>query len=127
MPGPRSLACLLFVLALALPACGDSDDRMAAPRTQGPVTEATIVGDDLEFDVETLTVPAGQEVTITFENREDLVAHNLRVIAGDEEFKTETETGPKTQTLTFTVAEPGTYEYICDVHPQTMKGELVAV
>jgi plastocyanin len=39
---------------------------------------------------------------------------------------TEVETGPVVQELTFTTpTEPGNYFFRCDVHPDTMVGQLV--
>ena len=89
-------------------------------------TEITVVGENILFDTDVFVVPAGEEVTITFENLDDGVPHNFHVqggAAGD--FKTEIESGPITQTLTFTLAEAGTYTFVCDVHPTPMRGQLV--
>ncbi len=90
------------------------------------VTTATVVGKDIAFDVDTLTVPAGQPVTITFDHQDAGTFHNFHVQAGAAgDFKTEIEEGPVTQTLTFTISQAGRYTFICDVHPNQMKGTLV--
>lgn len=89
-----------------------------------------IVAENIQFDVESITVSAGVEVTVTLDNRDAGVPHNIafytdssasQLIAG-----TEVENGPVTQTLTFTApTAPGTYFFRCDVHPDTMTGALV--
>jgi plastocyanin len=87
--------------------------------------EITIVGENIAFDRSELTIEAGVETTITFENRDGGVPHNFHIeggAAGD--FKTDIESGPVTQTLTFTITEPGTYTFLCDVHPPQMTGTL---
>ncbi len=97
-----------------------------APDDGAPVTSATIVGKNIAFDVDALTVPAGQEVTITFDNQDAAVPHNLHVQAGPEgDFKTEIVGGPVLQTLTFEIAAPGSYSFVCDVHPNQMAGTLI--
>lgn len=97
-----------------------------APAGGTPVTTATVVGKSIAFDVDTLSVPAGQQVTITFDHQDAGVFHNLHVRAGAAgDFKTEIEQGPVKQTLTFIIDRPGSYTFICDVHPGQMKGTLV--
>ncbi|MBW3579765.1 MAG: cupredoxin domain-containing protein [Actinobacteria bacterium] len=55
----------------------------------------------------------------------DEVPHNLHIVTdNDEEPKTEVQNGPAIQTLSFTNDKPGSYTYVCDVHPQQMKGTL---
>lgn len=87
--------------------------------------ELRIVGENISFDVDRLEVPAGEEVTIVFDNRDDGIPHNLHLQAGAVDVKTEITPGPVTQELTFTVDEPGTWTLICDVHPTQMRAELV--
>jgi len=71
-------------------------------------------------------VPAGQQVTITFDHQDVGIFHNFHVQAGAAgDFKTEIEQGPVKQTLTFTIDRPGSYTFICDVHPNQMTGTLV--
>ena len=107
------------------PLAGQSD----APPDADPgfaSTSVTVIGEKIAFDLDTLTVPAGAEVTITFENLDDGIPHNFHVQAGAAgDFKTEIEDGPITQSLTFTIVQPGSYTFVCDVHPGRMKGQLV--
>ncbi len=97
-----------------------------APGGGDAVTSATIVGKNIAFDVDALTVPAGQEVTFTFDNQDAAVPHNLHVQAGAEgDFKTDIIAGPVLQTLTFEISAAGSYSFVCDVHPDLMSGTLV--
>jgi plastocyanin len=90
----------------------------------GERAEVELGARDITFDETEIEVPAG-EITITFDNEDDGVSHNLHVMAGADDFATEIEPGPITQTLTFTIEEPGTYTFICDVHPTQMTGDLI--
>lgn len=109
-------------------ACGGDDTSGTNAPLEGDTTpdvqEVSLVAENIAFDAETITVTAGREVTITFENR-DSIAHNLRIVGPDGDFATEVASGPVTQELTFTIDEPGRYEFRCDVHPAQMTGTLI--
>ena len=117
-----------ILLALALvglaAACGGDDEVAEGPAD--PVTELTITSTKTEFDIERFKVPVGEEITITYDNQDDGISHNWN-LKGVDGGKTELERGPSEQTATFTIDEPGEYEYICDVHPVQMKGTIEAV
>lgn len=114
--------------AVLLAACGDDDAGPTSPPAldlDKAVTSFTIVAEDLEWDLDRIVVPAGEEITATIDNRDRSIPHNLHVKSpGDP--KTELEDGPVTQTLRFTTAEPGSYEFVCDAHPK-MTGTIEAV
>lgn len=115
--------------AMFVAACGGGgNDGEPAGETLGldrAVTEFTIVAENTEWDLERVVVPAGREVTATIDNRDRGIMHNLHVKSpGDP--KTELEKGPVTQTLRFTIAEPGSYEFVCDAHPN-MTGTVEAI
>jgi plastocyanin len=130
---PAALVALVAVLALLLTGCGGDDGGGGggAGRSVGtddePVSEFTIVAEDLRFDLDRVVVPAGEEVTATIENRDDGIGHNLSVALADGEAKTEVEAGPVTQTLRFTVPEPGEHDFVCDPHAASMRGVVRAV
>ncbi len=116
----------LTTALLAVSACGASDDGGSLRAPEGPVTEITITSPDLSFDIEAFEVPVGEPVTITYENAQEGVAHNIRVdTGGEDEPVTEVANGVVTQELTFTLDEPGEVAYLCDVHPQ-MRGTVTA-
>jgi plastocyanin len=122
---------LLVALTLVVGGCGGDDGGGDAERVVGtedqPVTEFTIVAEDLRFDLDRIIVPAGEEVTATIDNRDSGIGHNLAVSLPDGEAATEVENGPVEQTLTFTVPEPGEYDFVCDPHATTMQGVVEAV
>jgi plastocyanin len=89
--------------------------------------EATIVAQNIAFDVTRLEVAVGDQLTITYDNRENGIPHNLRVrdtATGDA--MTDIVAGPITQTLAVTFDQPGQFAYLCDVHPEQMQG-IIAV
>lgn len=122
-----------------LPTCGQNPPRAVASPTPGgaeatPTAAAasasvTLVGENSLFDKQSLVMPAGVPLTITFDHRDAGVSHNVDVFKGTDNTgesvaKTAIEVGPVTQTLNFGPLEAGTYYYQCDVHPTTMFGTL---
>lgn len=104
---------VLLAAALALGACGGGGDA---------TTELDLVADDIAFDTSSLSAPSGT-ITITFENEDEGITHNLQVTGDGVDASTEIVEGPVEQTLTFE-AGPGTYDYVCVVHPNEMTGTL---
>ncbi len=101
---------------------GAEPTTVAAPATN----EITLIAENISFDVTEMTILAGQEVTISYENKDGGVAHNLHIQAGAAgDFSTEIVSGPTRQVLTFNISQPGTYTFICDVHPNEMRGTLI--
>ncbi|MCC7363755.1 MAG: cupredoxin domain-containing protein [Dehalococcoidia bacterium] len=87
----------------------------------------TIVATDNKWDKSTLTATAGTEYSITIENK-GKIPHNIsfydkkggKILAEGAEGKI--IQGGQSETLTFTVANPGTYYFQCDVHITEMPG-----
>lgn len=82
------------------------------------------------FDVSRITVPAGTQVTVEFEN-EDSAPHNVAFYTTPSLittiYKGKIITGPDKITYIFTApAVPGTYFFRCDLHP-SMQGQFVVV
>ena len=114
----------LAVLGLALVACGGSDVdtstcRVVAPTSDGR-TEVTVTAKNMAFDVECLQVEAGTLV-VTFVNDDEGVPHDFHVLG---EGSTDLTKGPDEQVLTLELPDPGTYDFVCDPHPN-MKGAIV--
>jgi len=89
------------------------------PAATGPQTMALDLEDNY-FTSKEVTIPAGTTITMAVHN-EGQALHNWDV-AGV------TKTGflqhGQTQVVTFT-ATPGTYNFVCDVHPKEMTGVLI--
>lgn len=110
-------------LAVLVGACGGDDSSRTGPGET--VTEFTIVAQSIKWDIDRIVVPAGREVTATIDNRDRGIPHNLHIKSpGDP--KTKLENGLVTQTLRFTIDEPGTYDFVCDAHAN-MTGTIEAV
>ncbi|MDD3857301.1 MAG: cupredoxin domain-containing protein [Methanoculleus sp.] len=99
-----------------------------AARVAEKVT-VVVMAEDYSFSTETITVRAGVEVTIEFDNRDDGTPHNVSVYtdasANEAIFIGDIITGPAGITYTFTAPEtPGNYFFRCDVHP-SMHGAFI--
>jgi plastocyanin len=99
----------------------------AAP---GNTISIDLTAQNLAFDKSTITVKAGSQVTIDFNNKDSGIPHNFAVYtdstAASTLFKGNNITGPATTVYTFTApATPGTYFFRCDVHPTMMTGQFI--
>ncbi len=84
---------------------------------------------DLGFNVSTITVPAGANVTINFDNLDQGVEHNFALYETAEATKSvfvgEEITGPGKIAYNFDApTKVGTYFFRCDDHPTEMKGNF---
>ena len=139
--GPSfKVAMLLFILAFGVSAASlyagalwVDDEETASANGGGEVpagpVNVTIIGQNLAFNQRTINASAGAQVTVTFENQDAGVLHNIHFFANRNRSATlaasELRPGPATDTITFTApAAPGTYPFICDAHPDTMTGNL---
>ncbi|HEX5904172.1 MAG TPA: cupredoxin domain-containing protein [Actinomycetota bacterium] len=147
----RKALLVLTAVAALLPACGGDDDGGTTAATgdtaaetgaTGATAETGATGDasgdcvdltgegdvftvtiaDFTFDPSCFTASASQGITVV---NEDDVGHTFTMvgtdinvpIAGGETFNGEPIAG---------VVEPGTYEFVCTIHPQ-MTGEATVV
>jgi plastocyanin len=112
------------VAILVLSACGgdDGDGGGAAAGECGGSggTALSISADNTEFDTDELTAPAGEQVTVEFENK-DSVAHTFTV--SDLDCDTGDVDGGSTAELSFTMPDAET-EFSCTIH-SNMTGTLV--
>ncbi|MBF6601236.1 MAG: cupredoxin domain-containing protein [Dehalococcoidia bacterium] len=108
---------------------GPAGTPTAAPTPAANAQTITIVGENVTFDKTAITANAGAPITITFENKDASVDHNIHFFEGSSASgksvaATDVAAGPKTQTLNLGTLKPGTYYYQCDVHPDSMNGIL---
>jgi plastocyanin len=100
------LAALAGVVVVALGACGtgDASTSDAAAERDGP----TVVIEDLAFEPETLTVAAGD--TVTWVWNDGAVTHDVK---GDGFVSEAMSEG----TFSHRFDDPGSYDYVCTLHP----------
>jgi plastocyanin len=135
---------VLVAALLAISACGGATtpaSTPAAPPSSSPspaasaapsgepsgetveITIGTDTGADLKFDPAELTVRAGANVRVTFENRAS-VPHNLTFQAPIN-VATATVVAPGTsETVEFKAPAAGEYSFVCTLHPG-MGGKLI--
>jgi plastocyanin len=115
-------------------AAGPSASAAATPSaTASGVSAGTIdlTAQNLAFDKSTITVKAGSQVTINFNNKDSGIPHNFAIYTDQSAsqiiYKGDMVTGPAAKTYAFTApATPGTYFFRCDVHPTMMTGQFIA-
>ncbi len=87
----------------------------------------TVVAQDVAFDTSTIDLPPSAPTTITFDNRDAGVQHNIAIYTddslSDELFNGEIVTGPTTVDYAVPPIDPGSYYFLCIVHP-TMNGSV---
>lgn len=83
---------------------------------------------DNNFSVSRMGIPANQQVTVLVQNNGQAL-HNWNVqnvqSTSGQPVTTPLLTAGQSQTVTFAIAQPGSYTFICDVHPVEMRGTLV--
>jgi plastocyanin len=86
----------------------------------GGVEPATVVAQGIAFDTDTISLPADQPSTLTFDNR-DTVPHNIAIYTdnslSEALFQGEIVTGPATLQYEVPPLPAGEYYFHCDVHP----------
>jgi plastocyanin len=133
----KLLALMLACLALGLVACGGDDEESdgggggAATTSEeqpadtggggGGGTEVSM--ESIQFEPKEVSVSAGD--TITFVNNES-VPHDVHKTSGPgEDFASGPSGGMQEgDTFELTLDQPGTYEYVCDVHAPGMAGSI---
>jgi|SRR5919201_4096094 plastocyanin len=126
----HALTCRLAVLALvAVPVgvgCGGgSGSSTVTCKPSG--THLSITAQHNQFDKDCLASRAGQAVTISLDNKDGGVPHNIQIFTpgGASAFKGSTDTGVKTVTYHVPGLTPGRYTFHCDFHPDTMHGTFI--
>jgi plastocyanin len=92
-----------------------------------PVTTLTVVAKTISFDVSEIVLKANSSITLTLDNQDPGIPHNLAILTsetGTKIFGQAPFSGPAKETWTFTSPAPGQYFFHCEVHP-TMKGIVI--
>jgi plastocyanin len=134
------VAVVTLALLMAVTGCSSSTSTTSsAAATQTTVSSGAtttsnavtinIAAQNMAFDQSSITVKAGAQVTMIFNNK-DSMPHNVAIYndqsAAQVIYKGEVFNGPATKTYTFTApSTPGTYFFRCDVHPVKMTGQFI--
>jgi Cupredoxin-like domain/Predicted integral membrane protein (DUF2269) len=122
--GFAGLAVILYLM-LFKPTLGMAPAVPRQSTSGGP--EVALEASELSFGVRRLVAPADERLTLRFSN-DSSVAHNVSIYRHDGEplFRGEVFTGPRVIEYAIPALAPGSYQFVCDVHPQQMTGTLVA-
>ena len=121
-PAGRAALLAAGLAGLALAACGGGSQPAAAsaapasPTPAGAVAASAVDIANFAFSPAAITVKAG--TTVTWTNRDE-DAHTVAISGSP--VSRPLQTG---ETYTHTFAQPGTYSYLCTIHP-TMRGTVV--
>ncbi|HEX2049423.1 MAG TPA: cupredoxin domain-containing protein [Actinomycetota bacterium] len=108
-------AAALALVALTGAACGGGEDDAGAA---GGGSSATLTASEFKWDPTSLSVAAGGTIEVT---NEDDAKHNVTV----EEAGIDEDVDPNgSVSVDVGDAEPGSYDFVCEYHPDTMKGTL---
>ena len=116
------LALALAALGAIVAACGGTPPAGTPAGT--PAATVEIAADNLAFDRDVLTVPAGAPFAIRFENRES-APHNVSIHDSAPLFTGEIFSGPAERTYQVPALAAGEYRFLCDLHPE-MQGTVVS-
>ena len=102
----------------------------SATTPPGAASNIDLTAQNIAFDKTTITVKAGSQVTINFNNKDSGVPHNFALYtdssAKQNIFRGDIVTGAGTAVYKFTApSTPGTYFFRCDVHPTQMTGQFI--
>lgn len=119
------VAMLAGGIALAVVADGGAEgpggEPGGPPGGDGGAPGLTIVAENIAFDTSLIELVADTPTTITMDNRDAGVQHNVAIYADDsrseELFNGELFTGPGTIGYQIPALPPGEYYFLCIVHP----------
>ena len=117
----RSLVGALAFVALLGAACGGDvggDDAGAASGGEGGGGSVTLTAAEFAWDPDTLTASAGSSIELV---NEDDAKHNLTI---EDAGVDEDVDGGASVTVDLGDVEAGSYEFVCEYHPDTMTGTL---
>ena len=92
-------------------------------------TSLSVTADNIHFSAGCLAAPTGQPFTITFDNKDSGVPHNVAIYSDSSAskvlFRGQIVTGATTTTYHVPALPAGTYYFRCDVHPTAMHGTFI--
>lgn len=102
----------------------------AIPGAPASAVVLQLAAERVRWDVDTLTVPAGMTWTLELDNRDGPPEiHNFGIVDGpsvaDRIFVSPNTQGPIMATYEIPGLPAGTYEFVCTVHPEVMRGTLI--
>jgi plastocyanin len=110
------------------PGASAAPGAAASAAPSGPAADLTVHAKDIAFDTKSLEAAAGKPFTIAFVNQDPAgVPHDvvIRDNAGTTIREQPTIDGGQQQVYTYDALDPGTYVFICSVHPiPAMTGTL---
>jgi plastocyanin len=110
----RRMLVAAGIVALLVAACGGDD----ANSDSGGGSATTVTASDFAFDPDSVTVAAGDGIELTNDGDTE---HNLTA----EDAGLDEDVDPSDSvTIDTSDAEPGTYDFFCEYHPEQMKGTL---
>jgi len=112
-----------------IPLVFDTVNVTVGGNATGNATVVNLTAENIAFDTNTITVPAGANVTVHFVNKDSGIPHNFAVYDSNLRSKSifvgDIITGPAETDYTFMApSKPGTYYFQCDVHP-SMNGNFI--
>jgi len=117
----------LVIIPAACDSSTTTTSHTVTPPPGAPAFTVDLVARDMSFDKDIITVPAGSEVYINFDNRDEGISHNFSLYSSPDAqtalFVGETIRGPARTTYRFPAGgRPGNYYFQCDNHPVMMNG-----
>lgn len=121
----RAFAITLLVAGIALaalPAAAQSAQTSFTLASKQAGGDFVWTAEGLSGNNPTLTVPASTEITITAKGDASGVPHNIKVGSAATSETFQGEDGEVT--YTFTSPASGSVDYVCTIHPVSMKGKV---
>ena len=118
----------IALVSIALTACGGGPGGETKATCTPHGTSLQIGAANVAFDKECLAAPGNEAFTIAFDNHDANTPHNVSIHETNDDkelFKGEVFNGIETVTYHVPALPPGTYEFRCDVHPNTMDGAFI--
>jgi plastocyanin len=128
MPAALRSGSILILVAILVAACSSGGSASGRPADVAAVSDGavTVTADAMAFDATSIEAPAGEAFTITLVN-DDSVPHNISVYTeegGERLAEGAVINEGETTEVAVEALEPGTYYFVCDLHPE-MNGTLV--